>query len=120
MKKTVKKSNKISPAQQAKIMKEMADSILVRNHIQVLLESGRYEKENRDGLYAFIKHVDSEIARRSISILPEKEAVIPDSKKEAFAEIREMQTAQRAKMEIQKKTAQQGKKSGMTVSRVSS
>jgi len=100
-------TKKMTVAQKAKLIHEMADMIYVRNHVLTLVNTGRTRtKEERSSLLKFADYVDQQVMNNSAKLLPEEVETIKNANQAALVEAKERQQKDRTDMEKQIAKAQ--------------
>jgi len=102
----------------AKKFKEMADSIVVRNHLFTMLNTGRIPKEMKNEALKFLDYVDQEILNTSLSMVPEGVETIQQSTRRDFVNARERQQNDRTKTSAQAAMVSKSEMSAGVVKRV--
>jgi hypothetical protein len=109
----------MTPATRAKKVKEMADSISVRNHLFTMVNTGRVAKEHRARALQFLDYIDGEVLKTCFSIMPDNVAAPQNSTASDFVHAREKKQEDRKAMaERTKEAEKQTKKPRGVVKRV--
>lgn len=89
------KKKQMTPAARAKKVKEMADSISVRNHLFTMVNTGRVAKEQRARALQFLDYIDGEVLKTCLSIMPDEVAAPQNSTASDFVHAREKKQEER-------------------------
>ena len=89
-------SKTMTPAARAKKVKEMADSITVRNHLFTMVNAGRVDKAQRKSVLKFLDYIDSEVLKTSLQIMPDDVDAVKSSTNSDFVQAREKKQSERA------------------------
>ena len=90
------KKKAMTPAARAKKVKEMADSISVRNHLFTLVNTGRVDKEQRGRALQFLDYIDGEVLKTCLEIMPAKVEPAKNASTSDFVQAREKKQEERA------------------------
>ena len=97
-------SKEMTPAVRAKRIREMADSITVRNHLFSMVNSGRVEKSQRKSVLKFLDYIDNEVLQTCMQVMPLDVKPMKSVTNSDFVQAREKQVSERAE------TVKQGRK----------
>lgn len=108
------KKKQMTPAARAKKVKEMADSISVRNHLFTMVNTGRVAKEQRARALQFLDYIDGEVLKTCFSIMPDEVAAPQNSTTSDFVHAREKKQEEReATVKRAKEAEKQDKPKGV-------
>ena len=85
---------KMTDAARAKKIREMADSVTVRNHLFTLVNTGRVDKVKRQQVMKFLDYIDTELLNGCLQMLPDDVEVIKPASTQDFVQAREKKTAE--------------------------
>ncbi len=97
---------KMTATVRAKKVKEMSDSISVRNHLFTMINTGRMDKNQRAGALKFLDYIDSEVLKTCLEILPKEVESVKSATNSDFVQAREKKQAER----VATKKAKEAKK----------
>lgn len=80
---------KMTPTMRAKKVREMADSISVRNHMFAMDNMGRIPKSQRVSVQRFLDYIDGEVFKGCMEIMPENIESIKSAHNSDFVQARE-------------------------------
>lgn len=101
---------KMTPAERAKKVREMADSISVRNHLFAMVNTGRIDKDNKTRVLQFLDYIDGEVLKTCFDILPENVEPTKNPTNSDFVHAREKQQQERAATTKQAQEAAENEK----------
>ncbi|MAE87666.1 MAG: hypothetical protein CMB80_33340 [Flammeovirgaceae bacterium] len=86
----------MTPAARAKKIREMADSVSVRNHLFTMVNTGRIDKGQRARALKFLDYIDGEVLKTCLEILPDDTKAAEPAHNSDFVQAREKKQAERA------------------------
>ena len=73
------KKKTLTLAEKTKKVREMANSILVRNHIFTMVNTGRVNKSQKSRALQFVDYIDREVLQTCFDIIPDNVEPIKNS-----------------------------------------
>ena len=105
---------KLTQAVKAKKVREMADSISVRNHLFTMINTGRISKDNRSSVLKFLDYIDGEVLKTCLAIMPDDVEPFKSVTNSDFVKAREIKQLERAATTKQsQKVAEQQEEKGV-------
>ena len=86
----------MTPAARAKKVREMADSIAVRNHLFTMVNTGRVDKAQRAAALKFLDYIDREVLNGCLQVMPADVKPVRSATTSDFVQAREKKQSERA------------------------
>jgi len=74
----------------------MADSIVVRNHLFTMVNTGRVDKTQRKSVLSFLDYIDGEVLKGCLQVMPNEVAPVKPATNSDFVQAREKKQSERA------------------------
>lgn len=96
---------KMTAAIRSKKMREMADSVSVRNHLFTMVNTGRIAKDMRSRALKFLDYIDGEVLKTCMEIMPDDVESFKSTTNSDFVQARERKQVDRNATSKQSKKA---------------